>query len=167
MANEVQIVPITEELVEDYHRAVDEVAREGKYLARTSAPPLEDARTFARENITLGNPHVLAVDGGKVVGWCDIVASRREAFAHCGTLGMGLTMDYRHRGLGTRLLRAAVEQARGKGLERVELEVFASNEGAIKLYQKEGFLVEGRRVRAAKLRGAYVDVVIMALFLRA
>jgi hypothetical protein len=52
MANEVQIVPITEELVADYHRAVDAVAREGRYLARTTAPPIEDAKSFARENIT-------------------------------------------------------------------------------------------------------------------
>jgi RimJ/RimL family protein N-acetyltransferase len=49
----------------------------------------------------------------------------------------------------------------------VELEVFAANEGAIKLYENEGFLVEGRKVRAARLGGAYLDVVMMALFLQA
>jgi RimJ/RimL family protein N-acetyltransferase len=165
-AGHVRIVPITEERIEGYHRAVDAVARESRYLARTEAPPLEDARTFSRENIEKGHAHFLALDGGTVVGWCDIVPSKREAFTHCGTLGMGLMAEHRGRGIGTRLLRAALDRARANGLERVELDVFGSNEPAIRLYRKMGFTVEGTRVRAARLRGEYFDVVGMALFLQ-
>ncbi len=165
MREEVEVLSITEELVRGYHRAVDSLAREGRYLARTEAPPLAEAQAFVRENLSRGNAHYVAVHGREVVGWCDIVPSRREAFAHCGTLGMGLTQDYRSQGIGTRLLRAAVEHAREQGLERVELEVFSSNREAIGLYEKEGFQSEGRKVRAAKLGGAYLDVILMALFL--
>jgi RimJ/RimL family protein N-acetyltransferase len=161
----VSIVPITEEHIGEYHRAVDLVAREGKYLGRTEAPPLEDARTFTRENIARGNAHFVAVDGGRVVGWCDIVPSKREAFVHCGTLGMGLLAEYRGRGLGLRLLRAALDKAQQNGLERVELEVFEPNERAIRLYRNAGFVVEGTKVRGARLRGECYNVVCMTLFL--
>jgi GNAT superfamily N-acetyltransferase len=99
----VLIVPITEEHIAEYHRAVDLVAREGKYLGRTEALPLEDAQSFTRENIARGNAHFVAVHGGRVVGWCDIVPSKKEAFVHCGTLGMGLLAEYRGRGIGHRL----------------------------------------------------------------
>ena len=165
-AGNVRVVPIAEEHIEGYHRAVDAVARESRYLARTEAPPLEDARTFSRENIAKGNAHFIALDGDRVVGWCDIVPSKREAFTHCGTLGMGLVAEYRGRGIGARLLRAALDTARRNGLERVELDVFESNEPAIRLYRRMGFIVEGTRVRAARLRGEYFNVVGMGLFLR-
>jgi RimJ/RimL family protein N-acetyltransferase len=164
-AEAVRVVPIAEEHIEGYHRAVDAVARESRYLARTEAPPLEDARTFSRENIAKGNAHFVALDGERVVGWCDIVPSKREAFRHCGTLGMGLLADYRGRGIGTRLLRAALDTARVRGLERVELDVFEANEPAVRLYRRMGFAVEGTRVRAARLGGVYFNVVGMALFL--
>jgi uncharacterized protein YndB with AHSA1/START domain/ribosomal protein S18 acetylase RimI-like enzyme/DNA-binding transcriptional ArsR family regulator len=162
MREDIRVVPITEDMVQSYHQAVDLVAREGRYLARTAAPPLEDARSFTRENIRQGHAHFVALDGERVVGWCDIVPSKREAFSHCGTLGMGLLKEYRGQGLGTRLLRASLEKARENGLERVELEVFGTNEAAIKLYEQEGFKTEGRKVRAARLAGTYLDVVLMA-----
>ena len=50
------------------------------------------------------------------------------------------------------------------GLERVELEVFASNRVARQLYEQYGFSVEGTLRRARKLDGEYDDVIIMALF---
>ena len=56
---------------------------------------------------------------------------------------MGLLPDARGKGLGERLARAAIGRAWAEGLERVELEVFASNERAIGLYRKLGFITEG------------------------
>jgi RimJ/RimL family protein N-acetyltransferase len=42
------------------------------------------------------------------------------------------------------------------------LQVFATNENAIKLYKKLGFIEEGRHIKAIKqLDGEYVDIVQM------
>ena len=49
------------------------------------------------------------------------------------------------------------------GIERVELEVFASNERAIAFYRTSGFVTEGIKRRARKLDGVYDDNVFMAL----
>ena len=46
---------------------------------------------------------------------------------------------------------------------RIELEVFASNERAVRLYQSEGFMLEGRKRRARILDGTEDDILIMAL----
>ena len=59
----------------------------------------------------------------------------------------------------------AIEEARAVGLERIELDVFASNVAAIALYGKHGFGVEGLRRRARKIDGRYDDILEMALFL--
>jgi RimJ/RimL family protein N-acetyltransferase len=51
------------------------------------------------------------------------------------------------------------------GIERVELEVYASNIPAIKLYEKRGFSHEGVKRKARKLDGVFDDVLMMALFI--
>ena len=99
-----------------------------------------------------------------VVGWCDIVRNPLEGFRHVGRLGMGLLPHYRGQGLGKRLTVETIRAARLAGIERVELEVFASNERAVALYRKLGFVTEGVKRRARKLDGQYDDNVVMALF---
>jgi ribosomal protein S18 acetylase RimI-like enzyme len=156
---------IQERHVDGFRRAVDLVAREKKYLARTEAPPLPDTIAFVSENIRNGNAHYLAIVDGVVVGWCDIVPMKKEIFSHCGVLGMGIVEAYRGRGIGLKLIRTALGKAGANGLKRVELEVFHSNTAAIALYRKVGFEIEGRKRKAAILGGACLDTIQMALFL--
>ena len=54
-------------------------------------------------------------------------------------------------------------EAFGSGLERVELEVFASNARAVALYRRTGFVEEGRRRCARKLDGIYDDILLFGL----
>lgn len=76
---------------------------------------------------------------------------------------MGLLPQYRRQGLGRQLATKAIQAAHHVGIERVELEVFASNETAIALYRGLGFMTEGIKRRARKLDGKYEDNVLMAL----
>ena len=52
---------------------------------------------------------------------------------------------YRGQGLGTRFLAAARERARRLGCPALSLICFAQNEGARRLYEREGFTVIDRR----------------------
>jgi RimJ/RimL family protein N-acetyltransferase len=54
-----------------------------------------------------------------------------------------------------------LSQVFAKTLKRVELEVFASNKIAIGLYEREGFVIEGRKRFARFLDGAEDDILIM------
>lgn len=72
---------------------------------------------------------------------------------------VGVCPDYQHQGLGQAMLLALLSRARQRGLERATLEVKASNQPAISLYQKFGFKVAGRR------RGYYQDTGEDALIL--
>ena len=47
-------------------------------------------------------------------------------------------------------------------MNRVELQVFANNAQAIHLYETLGFAHEGRRVRAVRVPGGYLDLLDMA-----
>jgi len=58
--------------------------------------------------------------------------------------GMALIPEYRGRGLGTRLLALAEEQAGNKGFDRLSLIVFEQNDGAKRLYVRHGYYEVGR-----------------------
>jgi RimJ/RimL family protein N-acetyltransferase len=160
----VRIVETTDAHVEGFHRCVGVVARERKYIGFVDAPPLETTWIFFRSILAGGGVHFVAVDDGdEVVGWCDIARMGFEGFRHTGRLGMGLLPHVRGQGVGRRLAEAAIDAATAGGIERIELEVFATNLRAIRLYERLGFAHEGVRRRARKLDGVYDDNVLMAL----
>ncbi len=161
----IKIIPISEEHIESFHSCLDSVARERKYLGGVYAFPMESTREFVRNNIKNGYPQFVAVMGDKVVGWCDIIPQKQEGFKHSGTLGMGVLHGYRGKRIGTRLMQATMDAAKVFGLERIELEVYASNTRAYNMYEKWGFQLEGVKKRARKLDGEYDDIIVMALFL--
>jgi RimJ/RimL family protein N-acetyltransferase len=162
--HDVRIVPTEDRYLESFRAALDTVARERRYLVFLEAPPIAAVRRFVAETIAGGGVQVIAVDAtDQVVGWCDIVRYQREGYRHAGVLGIGLVPGFRERGLGARLALAAIDAARRNGIERIELEVLASNERAIALYRQLGFVDEGVKRGARKLDGRYEDKLFMAL----
>ena len=61
--------------------------------------------------------------------------------------------DYQHQGLGQLLLYALLRDAKRRRLEWATLEVKPSNQAALSLYQKFGFIEAGRRRRYYKDTG--------------
>ena len=58
--------------------------------------------------------------------------------------GLAFFPKYRGRGLGTQMLGRAREAAREGGCRELSLRVFEGNEGALRLYRREGFRVVHR-----------------------
>lgn len=160
---EFAIAPLRETDIPGFLFALDSVARERRYLALLEAPTLDDAREFVQQLRDAGFPQFVATIGARVVGWCDIAPLNRPVYRHVGVLGIGVVADFRRRGIGAALLRAALARARAIGLTRVELSVRANNHVAVDLYRKFGFSVEGTRRNAIKVDGAYEDLLLMAL----
>ncbi len=162
---EVHIRPSAPDLIPSFRACLDAVARERVYLAMLTAPPLADVRDFVTSKLVDGMIQYYAVEGSRVVGWCDIIPRNDEGFRHSASLGMGLLPPYRGRGLGRRLIEHCLRDARQRTLERTELDVYDSNLPAIELYKKFDFEVEGRKRRARCIDDKYQDIVVMALLL--
>jgi len=142
---DVQIIPAAIEHVTSLHHALDAVAREGEYLTRRQAPPMDSVHCFVAQLLEQGHPQFVAVAGPEVVGWCDIRGTADPNKMGLGVLGIGLLAPYRGRGLGNRLLGGTLEAARRCRFAGVALLVRKSNKRAITLYQKFGFqFVEDR-----------------------
>ena len=106
---------------------------------------------------------LVAVHGGEVIGQLGLEQYLRVRQSHVGSFGMGVATAWQGKGVGSKLLAAALDVADNwMNLHRVELTVFADNEAAQKLYRKFGFEVEGRFRDYAVRDGKYADTVSMA-----
>jgi hypothetical protein len=56
----VENVPITQDHIESFHRTLDIVAQERRYLAFLEAPPLESTQAFVLNNIEQRFPQLVA-----------------------------------------------------------------------------------------------------------
>jgi RimJ/RimL family protein N-acetyltransferase len=102
------------------------------------------------------------VDDGELVGLLNCAGGQRRAMRHETTLGISVKRGWRGQGIGRRLMERTLEWAEGNEvIRRVQLEVFAENVGARKLYEELGFVEEGVRRRAAWKQGRWMDSVIM------
>ena len=126
-------------------------------------PPVDiDERTavFAAGMAEAGT--FVAVAGDQIIGLIRIKPSRHGF----GDLAMLVDRDWRGCGVGSALVRAAIDWACGQGLHKLSLEVFVHNEPAIALYRKSGFTEEGRRSgQYRRANGELWDAIVMGMLL--
>ena len=126
----------------------------------------EERKLLADVAASANSVFLVAEAGGEVVGVLNCRGGKRRATRHAATLGVAVRRDWRGRGVGTALLRRAVEWARATGVvTRLELEVYAANDRAVRLYERLGFVREGVKRRAVLHDGRYEDELVMALLL--
>ena len=98
-----------------------------------------------------------------VLGLVMLTVESNPRRRHSGGLGIMVRTDCQGQGIGTALLEAVLDLADNwLMLRRVELEVYADNQRAVRLYEKFGFETEGRKREASVKNGAYVDLLVMA-----
>jgi len=101
----------------------------------------------------------------KVVGMAGISIDCRPRKRHVGKLGIFVSNKFQGIGVGTKLMTELLELAdKWLMLPRVELEVYADNKDAIRLYESFGFVREGVKKYASIKEGRYEDEVIMARY---
>jgi RimJ/RimL family protein N-acetyltransferase len=124
--------------------------------------PEQQAELFS-EARARGDLFLVAEINGRCVGEVNLRRGIRAAFKHSAVLGISVMPAWRKKQIGTILMQHALAWAAGEGaLRRIELFVFASNSSAIRLYERFGFVVEGRRRDAIRIGGKFVDDLLMA-----
>ena len=86
---------------------------------------------------------------GELVGFCATDPGRHEGHVsdHGEIWAVGVLPDRQGRGIGRQLVRAGVERLRAIGVPNVSLSVNGRNEGALGLYESEGFVRSRTRDR--------------------
>jgi L-phenylalanine/L-methionine N-acetyltransferase len=131
--------------------------------------PYADEETWrARLNENFGpgktDLALVAERGGEVVGSAGLhPVGPQLRRRHALLLGISIAPQAQRQGVGSALMAAMCDYAdRWAGALRIELNVYADNLGAIALYKKFGFEIEGTHRGYAMRDGAYVDSLSMA-----
>jgi L-amino acid N-acyltransferase YncA len=89
-------------------------------------------------------------DAEGVCGWAVLSAvSARKVYAGVAEVTLYVAERARGRGLGARLLHALIEASEAAGLWMLQAVVFPENQASIRLHERAGFRLVGRRERIA------------------
>jgi ribosomal-protein-alanine N-acetyltransferase len=108
-------------------------------IEQASYSPWSEA-LVAQELDRPGGVQLVAVDGEIITGWCCAMTGPEAEL-----LKIAVEPSFRHRGIGSALLRRLEDLCRDSGSEMLFLEVRAANAGALGLYKKFGFILAGCR----------------------
>lgn len=92
----------------------------------------------------LSNPLALwlvALDGDTVAGY----VGSQSVMGEADMMNVAVLPEYRRRGVGRHLVNELIQSLSERGVHSLTLEVRASNESAINLYNSLGFIQVGRR----------------------
>jgi len=167
MTEQIKIRAATEEDAENMLAIQSEVLAEVDFLITT----LEEFQQTIGEQkkwieAKLANEReliLIAQYQEKIVGWLVFQSPNRKRLAHTGSFGMMILKKYRGLGIGKCLLEQLLKWAEcNPYIEKICLGVFSTNESAIALYKKMGFVEEGRKINEIKLNDKqYIDDVLM------
>lgn len=145
------------------------IVDEGAYRRAPGEYPDDEA--FAKWNVrVLENPtnvYLVAVtdvgDQEVVIGFIRFLqnVSRRRT-RHQGSFTIGVDANFRSKGVGQALLDALLGELEATEIERVSLQVFQDNQGALRFYERNGFIASGALPGEIKMKdGRYRDLTLM------
>jgi putative acetyltransferase len=143
-----------------------DVAAEGRYIRTEEVRwTVREMRKRYRRSWTTAEATIVAVADGRLVGSLGLWREPNPVTHHVASLGMLVAEEWRGRGVGSALLAEAFRWARWAGVEKLALTVYPHNERAVGLYEKFGFIVEGRLAGHSKKRYGYEDEIVMGRWL--
>ena len=109
----------------------------------------DEQREWIRRHLdSPGGLIVMAEADGSMIGLLDYECGGRRRIRHSGTFSITVRPDFRGEGVGSALIQTLIDWGKvNSSVEKIGLNVFATNKRAIALYKKFGFVEEGRRVR--------------------
>lgn len=126
----------------------------------------ERVRWLAERSARL--PVLVAVDAHGVVGWLSLNAfNPRDAYRYVVDVSIYVDQRARRAGVGSRLLKAGIMEARRQGYHKLILTLFPENHAARALYLRHGFQSIGILREQGMLDGRWRDTEMMEYLLPA
>ena len=93
----------------------------------------------------------------EIIGFIWAERGKLKRVCHSAYIVTGIRSAYRRQGIGTEFFLRLEDWAKKNGIIRLELTVECPNAAAKRLYEKNGFAVEGIKKKTMKVNGSYVD----------
>jgi nitroimidazol reductase NimA-like FMN-containing flavoprotein (pyridoxamine 5'-phosphate oxidase superfamily)/RimJ/RimL family protein N-acetyltransferase len=124
----------------------------------------EEAKFLRRCQASDNQLYLLGLVEGAIVATLTFSGGRRRRVRHWGEFGMSVRKEYWGLGMGSLMVDALLDWARGTGIvTKINLRVRTDNERAICLYERKGFVREGTIRKAVFVDGQHYDHHCMGL----
>jgi phosphinothricin acetyltransferase len=122
-----------------------------------------DAPTWERWDAGhLEEPRLAARNGATVLGWAALSpVSSRCIYAGVAEVSVYVGSGCRGRGVGKALLETLITESERNGIWTLQADIFPENVASVKLHERCGFRILGRRENLGKLAGRWRDVLLM------
>ena len=141
----------------DIRRIYQEGIDGGDATFEEAAPPQEEW-----ESRFIEPSRLVATRALKVVGWAALSrVSTRRAYRGVAETSVYVDAGEGARGVGTLLLAALVTRSEDLGFWTLQAGIFPENAASVRIHEKCGFRVVGRRERIGCQRGRWRDVLLM------
>ena len=105
---------------------------------------------------------ILALVGDTIVGGLTFDGGQRPRLRHVGEFGISVAQGYAGLGIGRAMIEYMIAWAERSGVVRkLNLKVRVDNAGAIRLYERMGWVHEGRTTRDTLIDGQFNDCLLM------
>jgi phosphinothricin acetyltransferase len=104
----------------------------------------------------------VALDGDEVVGWAAVApVSPRAVYRGVVENSVYVAESSRGNGVGRALLEELIRSTEVAGIWTIQTGIFPENVASVRLHERVGFEVVGRRRKLGKLHGTWRDVLLM------
>lgn len=133
---------------------------------RPDGMKIEEVKKCLPESMTDTNKVCfLAFADKSVVGMLSFSRYTKIEYQHSGDFGMVVCPEYWGNGIGTACLHELEKWCSENGISKIELGVWSNNDQAIRLYERFGYLHEGRRKGSIIRDTKVIDLILMGKFL--
>jgi phosphinothricin acetyltransferase len=98
----------------------------------------------------------------KILGWIAITpVSARKVYAGVAELSVYIDKNFQGKGIGSALMERVIASSEEHGIWTLFSSVFPENMATLKLHQKFGFRIIGRREKISKLDERWRDTILL------
>ena len=108
------------------------------------------------------HPILVAESGGTIAGWVSLSEwSDRRAYSDTAEVSLYVAEERRGKGIGRKLLEAALDEGREVGLHTIVSRIAGGNEASVRLHESFGFQRIGIMKEVGRKFGKLIDVYLM------
>jgi L-amino acid N-acyltransferase YncA len=152
------VAPMLSIYLHHIRRGVDPDIDDGEY----ETPDAEDLKRRRKTMYKRKMPHIVAEEGGVVVGYAYAVPFRkRPAYRYCIKHSIYVHNDHLHRGIGRQLMAALIDACAASGFRQMIGYIDSANKASLGLHETFGFRQVGYLPSIGFKFGHWTDTVMV------
>jgi len=152
-----QIIPMTADHWPQVKAIYESGIATGNATFQTAAPEWEEW-----DKAHVKTCRLVAIENSQVIGWAALTAvSGRCVYAGVGEVSVYIHPEARGKNVGTQLLQALITESEANGFWTLQAGIFPENIASIKVHEKCGFRLVGRREKIGQMNGLWRDTLLL------